>query len=486
MVQHKSRVVIALWGLAGLCVLAFSIGSWLISDQFVYGQGHAERPIPTLFGLYLVGCLGFILGVALLKFGGDSRRRFLWILIVGFSARLFLLPSNLIQENDCYRYVLDGECVKHMVNPYRYAPEEIIEYTPTEFNGELQSPEAQLILSRIGYPDIPTIYPPLAQLCFAVGAGLTPWRWLGQRLVFLAFDIGTILLILGILKRLEKSLSWSVVYVWNPLVIKEIANSAHLDSLVGFCILLVLLFLEMSHRKEPYFFAALSGLSFGAAVLAKLYPLILLPLCMSYLLNGKHATIKKRWSSLAIFLVTSTCVVTIGYLPFIGVGIGRVTEGLRTYNAEWVNNEGAFFIVSYLIDRIVPVPTFPIDRLAANSLVGLFVIGLSVKLYRGDSKFENVIRSFQIIFLGWFLLLPAVFPWYAIGLIAVSALRPKGVIVLLSCTLGMYYLLFMIDYRGYPSHWRGVVQSIEHGLIWGWILIILCLKIPARYSRNHN
>ena len=464
-------MAVVLWGLSGLCVLAFSIGSWLISDQFVYGEGHEERPIPLFFGLYMIGWVGLVIGMLLLKLGKEIRYIPIWILVIGIAARLFLVPSNLILENDCYRYVLDGECVKHLVNPYTHAPDEIAEFAPGRLIEELESPEAQLILSRIGYPEIPTIYPPLAQATFAIGAILTPWHWRGQRLVFLALDIGTMFLVIFLLKRLGKPLSWCLIYAWNPLIIKELANSAHLDSLVGFSLLLLLIFLERWHKKGSLFLAAASGVSLAAAVLAKLYPLVVLPICVSFLWGSKSQAPNKRWLSLMVFIGTLFGVIILSYIPFfMSLGMDRITEGLRTYSAEWVNNEGAFFVLSYLTTKIGIIHSFPADRIAAHILTGLLALTMSVKVYKGQEQFEALTNCLQVTLLGWFLLLPAVFPWYAIGLIAVSTINPKGVIVVLSGVLGMYYLLFMIGYREYPEYWRTIIQLIEHGLIWAWVL----------------
>ena len=459
-------------------VLTFGIGSWLISDQFIYGHGHAERPIPLFFGLYLVGCVGFILGCFMLRCNQRTKNTYLWILGIGIAARLSLLQSNLIQENDCYRYVLDGECILHLVNPYAYAPDEIIDYAPAQLSEELHSEAAQLILSRIGYPEIPTIYPPLAQLCFGVGALITPWSWLGQRIVFLALDAGTILLIILLLKRLHRPLSWCIIYAWNPLVIKEIANSGHLDSLVGFCLLVLLLFLERWNRRHDLMSAALSGLSLGAAVLAKLYPIILLPICGVYLLRrGMNMPLAARWSHLILFMLCLFGLIIVSYAPFLGVGFDRITEGLRTYNDEWINNEGLFGLILYIVSQLSNAESFAIVRLAAHWLTGLIAVGAAATVYRSKNPVENLVKALQITLLGWLLLLPAVFPWYAVGLIAVSAVNPRGLIVLVSISLGLYYLLFLADYREYPGSWRTMIQIAEHGLIWIGILLNLRPRI---------
>ncbi len=51
-----------------------------------------------------------------------GRGPLLLILAVGGLVRLVLLPSSLIQENDVYRYVLDGQVLMAAQNPYRLSP----------------------------------------------------------------------------------------------------------------------------------------------------------------------------------------------------------------------------------------------------------------------------------------------------------------------------------------------------------------------------
>jgi hypothetical protein len=216
----------------------------------------------------------------------DTRIAWLWILGVGVAARLLMSVSGLIQENDCYRYVLDGEAILHGVNPFRFSPEQVAEAGEASFGG---GGDAQLILSRVGYPDIPTIYPPLAQLAFTVGAFLTPWSWHGQRIVFLLADLGTIAVLVLLLSRLGRPRHWIVFYAWNPLIIKEIANSAHLESLLSLSLSLLVLRCCYWQARPTVARLAWVALAFSAAILSKLYPIILAPILAVYVWRTARA-----------------------------------------------------------------------------------------------------------------------------------------------------------------------------------------------------
>ena len=179
--------------------------------------------------------------------------------------------------------------------------------------------------------------------------------------------------------------------------------------------------------KERYSGVHLAGLSFAAAVLTKLYPLILLPLFVTYLLTANDIGFATKWRNLIAFLVVCSGTVVLAYLPFLNIGIDRVTEGLRTYNAEWINNEGAFFFVSYLTNLVFRNTSFPADRLIANSIVGLLALGAAVWVFQAKKPFKTLINAVGIVLLVWFLLLPAVFSLVCGGIGRRISTKSKGI-----------------------------------------------------------
>jgi len=100
-----------------------------------------------------------------------------------------------------------------------------------------RSPEVVSIFSRIEHRGVATIYPPLSQAVFAATAWLTPERASVQaqirvlKGVLLTFDLATIGLVMGLLINLGQPPARVLAYAWCPLVLKEFANSGHLDSI---------------------------------------------------------------------------------------------------------------------------------------------------------------------------------------------------------------------------------------------------------------
>ncbi len=438
---------------SALCVLIFSLSTTWLSGQFVYGDGHAERPIPLFVTAYAIGWLGFLsAGWRVMRHAQDVSIRLPFILGVAVAARLMMLPSGLIQENDCYRYVLDGAALLHGVNPYAFAPLDVVALAPQPFADALADADAQVILDRIGYPEVSTIYPPVAQWAFLLGAWLTPWDWLGQRIVFLAVDMLTIGAILTALQALRRPRAWVLIYAWNPIVLKEVANSAHLDSLVGLFLVICVLALErrLADGQLKWVFAAAAACA--GAVLAKIYPLVVLPVALTVILRTRGSF---RAATLFCGVTAGLCFVA--YLPFMDVGLAQLTAGLREYGRDWVRNEGAFGVIAWLS---------PAPRSTSVGIVVLLVGWTCVRYLRGDASPGSAVTAVQRSLLVWFLFIPAVFPWYAIGLIAVTALRPRAWLLILSGLWGLYYMLFYYEYNDMPETWNTGTRALEHGLLW--------------------
>ena len=87
---------------------------------------------------------------------------------------------------------------------------------------------------------------------------------------FLGVEIGLVAAILALLGLQGQPPARILVYAWNPLVVIEVAWSGHHDVLVVGLLLWALILLQVQRR------VAAVGL-LGAAVLSKLYPLILAP-----------------------------------------------------------------------------------------------------------------------------------------------------------------------------------------------------------------
>ena len=275
----------------------------------------------------------------------------LLLLIVGFGIlfRCIMLISVPIQEIDLYRYIVDGAVGNANVSPFEFAPLELT-YTidsakspqtddgidtgmfarSTEEQVQLKQLATQIAsqpglntcVHRVHYGHFTSPYPPVSQAVFRLATAFVPHNaseqvWvLMMKITLTLFDVLTGFLLIGLLHHCRLPSIISLFYWWCPLLMKEIANSGHLDSIaicltVGFAWLAVAaLWPRGSESDRPSSFN-LTLLSVGAAILlglavgAKVYPLVLAPVWTICLLRRRGVIVLLP---VAVFLmVTAVC-----------------------------------------------------------------------------------------------------------------------------------------------------------------------------------
>ena len=340
---------------------------------------------------------------------------------VAVLARVALLPVAPELSDDVYRYLWDGHVLSEGTNPYAYAPSD-------EALSTLRTPWHD----RINHPDVPTIYPPVAQLLFLAASAVGGGTILAAKLLWLVFDLGCGFLLQQVAvrtgRRPARVLVW---YLWSPLLVVETAWSAHFDA-AGLFLMAALLWVATRpgppQPQRTSARAAVLGAVLALATLVKLAPAALLP-----------PLLRRRggWAATAFVLA---CVAL--YVPFVGVGgflpgvgTGQVAAGLRTYAEHWSANPGAFALIEAAAG----------DPLTARTLS--VVVTLGVALYAAWRRF-SLERSMLWIVGAGLLLSPTVHPWYALWALPAAALRSSRPFLLLS---GLAFL----GYWGLASHQAG-------------------------------
>jgi hypothetical protein len=170
----------------------------------------------------------------------------LWSVAVGTRfLLLFVHPAN-----DIWRYVWEGRVVLAGFNPYQLAPNAA---APKHLRDAIVWPQ-------VDQPASTAVYPPLAQLLFALMASLG-LGVLGFKLLFAAADLGVIALLL---RRFGPVVA--LTYAWNPLVIYSFAGGGHYDSLFILPILGALLLVSSEFRASKFY---LSASLLGASIAIK-------------------------------------------------------------------------------------------------------------------------------------------------------------------------------------------------------------------------
>lgn len=455
----------------GLATVAVWLRVAHLSRQFIWGQERPDRPIWEFVILYLVAAAAYLGGYLWLR-----RQRPAWwygplIIAVALFARLILLPSNMIQESDAYRYLWDGHVQQAGINPYAHAPQYCRWVWDT--GGDRASPDdlrrfigtistdndAWTVLRRVSYPDVVTVYPPLAQQVFRLVTTAAPWSLGGLRVTFLAFDLAALAVVGWSLRRRPPARRWAglLLYAWSPLVIKEIANSIHYDSLVA--LLLAMMAALLLARPRGLQGAALLAASacLGLAAGAKLYPLLLAPLL--FVVQWRHGR-GVAVGGLAVTLL----VIALLYAPFMERGVNP-TGALGQFVVEWERNALIHPLVtagmqSLGVDRVAPwLPEAwrgHAPSVAASGALGvgllLLIVGLCVRVARRGAAPRRFPDAAVIVLVAAFCIAPVQNPWYLVGAVPLVAIqrRPFVSVIALTGLLGIRYLSFYYEYLYHP------------------------------------
>jgi hypothetical protein len=290
-----------LWQLAGLASITWLIYLTItLSARSLYISESGSHRLLVLLALFGLACGCYFAAIWIALRLPQTGSLLALIVAAGVLFRATMVLSNPIEEIDLYRYLWDGAVATQGVSPFRYSPQQVLAArTDAPLPDDLarlvrlrdSSPEMAEVLKRIHFPELPTIYPPVSQAVFALCTWLTPRaaplvvRMVVMKAWFVACDLLTLAVVIRLLRLSDRPLGLALVYAWCPLLIKEIANSGHLDSL-AFLLTTFSLYLAAQVLYAPQqirsvqLTAIASAAVLAFAVGAKLYPVILAPLLL--------------------------------------------------------------------------------------------------------------------------------------------------------------------------------------------------------------
>lgn len=445
--------LLALW-LALAVVLLLSVGAAILASAFF----SPERPAATL-PILLFSAMFTAVGLIALSaiplverswqlIPRDRRRLLVLVFTVGLGLRLLLLASEPILEVDFYRYLWDGALTAHGHNPYAVAPASVAALPYDDPRLEL-SKAASAVFERISYPELKTIYPPVAQAAFALAHLIGPWSLEAWRLVCIAADVGTFAMIAALLAAVGRSPLWVALYWWNPLVLKEIVNSAHMEAIL---LPLVLGALLLTIRGRHLAAVVCLGLAFAT----KLWPIMLVPLAMRPLLASPSRLLLANAALIAIIA---------GAVLPVWLGGLDETSGFVGFANHWTTNSALFPALQRGVAALVgdaesnPVLSGRIVRGGSAGAVLAFAIWSAWPPLR-DAR-DLVSRAYRIVTL-LLLLSPAQFPWYVLWVLPLAITQPGIGWHVAAAIMPLYYSAFHLLAIG--AYW--VFEAVIVWMIW--------------------
>lgn len=440
-----------------LLLIVFCIFLTVFSSEFTSATSLIDRPIPLLVSILSVSGLIYLLSLTILKhISPGPKVLLLGVLLIGLLFRIIVIFSNPILENDYFRYLWDGSVTANGINPYLYAPDEINgENTRSDIPEKLVQLRSEYgeDFNRINHPHIRSIYPPVAQFFFALAHFIKPWNTTSWRFILLLVDLLNVILLLFILKRLAIHPLFIILYWWNPLLVKEIFNSGHMDILI-FPFLLTAIYLAI---RQKY---VVSLLCLALSIGIKIWPVMLLPILVRPLFRNF------RNLSFVLMIFSITCFTI--FLPVLYAGIGD-SSGYNQYLKSWQNNDSLFKIMVWIWEILLPAFSIHpghsqlMARLMVIAIILLTIIFLNIRV---PESAAGVFRKCLLLLTILFLISPTQFPWYFIWLLPFLTIHPKFSLLLLTVLLPVYYLRYYFDARGQIAIFDNWVVWVEYIPVW--------------------
>jgi glycosyl transferase family 87 len=329
------------------------------------------------------------------------------ILTVGALTRLLLLPVSPSLSTDAYRYVWDARVASAGVDPYAYPP------AAPEIAGLRDS----RIYPNLNHPTWHSVYPPLAQAFFRAVYRIAPDSVTAMKVALGIAELLAMAALALLLRTLDLPAGRLAIYAWNPLLLVEIWGSGHLDALVLAAVAGAAL--ASARRRDD-----LAAMLLGVGTLVKLYPAALL-----LLLPGR----RRAWV-VALF----ASVVIVGTIA---------TGGLDRWPAAPI---GRYVRDEYFNPGLVR--SFVNEPLLALAATGAWVIAVA---WRGGAGSLSA-RAVPVV-VGFIVLAPNVFPWYAVWLVPLLAVSPSAPLIAFTGTVAFAYTFFLSEPWTIPL-WARLVE----------------------------
>ena len=301
------------------------------------------------------------------------------VLLWGVIFRLIGVTGSPILEDDFFRYLLDGCVFAQESSPYGITPQSL-------FIANNLSTECRAALDWVNNPDLPTIYAPVLQYLFLLAYYISPGNVDVLQLILVGFDMVLILLMSKYIAP-----KYLLLYAWNPLIIKEIAFTAHPD-IIG-VLFLFCAFIARYHGK-----LIIASIMIGLACATKIFAILLLPWFI-YRQPARAGAI-------------IACTVLLAYSPFLLQGQTDLLV-LGVFAERWQFNATGFLLAQQLMP----------DFIARVACLSLFVTWMGYYFFKFHQHYpNNAIPRVEWIFGIFLFISPVVNAWYLIWLLPFAAL----------------------------------------------------------------
>lgn len=457
--------------------------------------------------LWLLAGVGWLLALWVLRRapplvpGARAERRALllvWAVALLMRGPALALPVG--HSDDVYRYLWDGAVQQAGHSPYAGPPDD------PEYAAVRAARPA--LPERINHRELPTVYPPVAQLLFRLPEVLTSGAWelaaavRRWKLVVVAADLLVLVLLGGLCRHAGRDRRWTMVWGAAPLPAVELAYNGHLESLGVLPLVLALRLWQRAGWELPQAGRRLLGAGWAAAIGALGGLAVLVKPVAGVLLPGALRLSRRTLLAMALGALLA---MTLAVLPY--GRRGALPPSLGEYGRRWRSNDGAYAVLLVAAEGVVRLGYRPPyyepwrwpklaraltgrarDTVWPDELAGALARG-EVLLILGWVTWQGLRRRLApprlalALLLGYQLLTPVLHPWYELWPLALSVLwrRLLPAIALMAALAPLSYLPLPDYLAGLGFHEAVWPRLLQHGA--GWLALLVALRGGSKTSR---
>lgn len=328
-------------------------------------------PIAIYSLAFIAGSVIWLGLVLVLRRTTLRRSTVLFLVGLGITIRVALLPLAPIGSDDIFRYMWDGRVQSHGIDPYAFAPGD----------SALSALHTQDLPARVNHPAVRTPYLPFTQWIFRVAYHFAGEDTRGIKTLLLLAECLTLVILSRLLKLLGAPAQHLLLYALCPLPIIQFGLDGHIDGL-GIPLMLGAILLLMQERR------AFALILLGLSISIKPVGLVLLPVIIFS---------EKAWKWKIMGVIIPFLTVFLQFLPYFSSS--DPFNGIMNFGRNWSYN-GALFDILYAI-----LGNNPASRIVCVVILAAGIIAVAQKHWK-------IQEAAYVSILVLLLCSPVVHPWY--------------------------------------------------------------------------
>ena len=359
--------------------------------------------------------------------------------------RVILIFSIPMLSDDVYRFIWDGRLLAAGYNPFHEVP---------EFYMDLSNPIPGIsteLYENLNYTIYHTMYPSVPQftawVSVLIGGDSIFWNVVVMKIFIITAEVGSMYLMLMLLKDFDLKSGRLLLYSLNPLVIMELSGNLHHEAFLIFFILLSVVL----WRKNRI---VMSAGAFALAIASKLLPLIFLPLfAIRYQVTG----VLKFYLWILLFSI-------ILFLPFLDSGLlNAMKESGWLYFQRFEFNGSVYYLVR---EAGYMVKGYNIIESAGRWMAVFSFLSILTYSWISGRRKVNMMELLMWIWLIYLVFTTTLHPWYIIPLIAFSIFTNYRFPILWSYLIFLTYFGYSNDSYSEPI----ILILVEYLLVYGFMV----------------